>query len=516
MRLHQIKALCILTFVASFTALLFSNSAIVETITQQEANRTLDNSRGSAEKREGQKTTGVLNPIEFDSTKPKLDIAGEGFCVTPVYPNSVEDLYRFPQEIEVYTKKSALTHKRLYEAQKRFDENYFSVWSYKRPPESSFTARWPFRVYSQGYSYGENLQLLEPAWFDEMLEKANFRSFGKVSGYGLTLHFSSLRNFPTQKPLFRDPNRAGEGFPFDYLQNSAIHANEPIYISHYSTDKAWVYVYTSYASGWLPSHSIVFMNKKERKKWQRNKPVYLLKEKVALTDTEGHFLFYSRIGMRLSLIKKRGLYTYVRAVAPGAFNRPTFVTVRLKNSDVTTTPLLIDQENLTRITAGVMQSNYGWGGLYEERDCSSTLRDIFAPFGIWMPRNSRQQSQIGKQIPLDDLNATAKEALIKEKAVPFETFLHRKGHIMLYLGTYDDNIMILHNMWGIKTVDDNEEEGRVIVGKVVISTLEIGSEQNGYDYNSSLLPSLDSMNIFTYKSEDKKKKHKSHQKKANG
>ena len=87
---------------------------------------------------------------------------------------------------------------------------------------------------------------------------------------------------------------------------------------------------------------------------------------------------------------------------------------------------------------------------------------------------------------------------------------------MLYLGTYDDNIMILHNMWGIKTVDDNEEEGRVIVGKVVISTLEIGSEQNGYDYNSSLLPSLDSMNIFTYKSEDKKKKHKSHQKKANG
>jgi len=221
--------------------------------------------------------------------------------------------------------------------------------------------------------------------------------------------------------------------------------------------------------------------------------------------------------MRLSFIKTRGLYTYARAVAPGAFNQPTFVTVKFKNSDVTTKPLYLNQENLTRITSDVMQSNYGWGGLYEERDCSSTLRDIYTPFGIWLPRNSRQQSRIGKVFAMGDLNTTSKEELIKREGIPFETFLHRKGHIMLYLGTYDDNIMILHNMWGIKTLDDNAEEGRIIVGKVVISTLAIGSEQNGYDYNSSLMPSLDRMNIFTYKpvEKPKKRKHKN-KKKANG
>ncbi len=72
-------------------------------------------------------------------------------------------------------------------------------------------------------------------------------------------------------------------------------------------------------------------------------------------------------------------------------------------------------------------------------------------------------------------------------------------------------------MWGIKTVDDNDEEGRVIVGKVVISTLDIGSEQSGYDYNSSLMPSLDRMNIFTYKPVKKQKKRKrKSKKKANG
>lgn len=503
MLLHHNKGLR----VAVLAALLFLNVYATEAQHSEETLSLI----GTAEVTDMQSDLQELNL----STEQERNTSLNGFCVTPVYPHFVEDLYRFPQDIEVYADKNALTHKRLYDIQKSFDKHYFSVWDYKRPPERASTASWPFRVYTRGCSYGENLQLLETSWFDEMLEQANFESFGKVSRYGITLHFSSLRNFPTHKPLFRDPKLAGEGFPFDYLQNSAIHANEPVFISHYSRDKAWVYVYTSYASGWLPSYSIAFMNHKERKKWKKAKPVYLLKEKVALTDTEGHFLFYSRVGMRLSLIKTRGLYTYARAVAPGAFNKPTFVTVRFKNSDVTTKPLYLNQENLTRITAGVMESNYGWGGLYEERDCSSTLRDIYTPFGIWMPRNSRQQSRIGKVIAFDDLNTTAKEELIKQEAIPFETFLHRKGHIMLYLGTYDDNIMILHNMWGIKTVDDNAEEGRIIVGKVVISTLDIGSEQDGYDYNSSLMPSLDRMNIFTYKSEKKPKK-KHIQKKSNG
>lgn len=439
-----------------------------------------------------------------------LQIADENstsipFCATPVYPQRVEDLYTFPQDIKVYAKKNALNHRRYYKIQKSYDANYFAVWNYKKPPERASAARWPFYIYKKGVSYGENLQPLKPEWFKKMLHQANFKQFGKVSRYGITLHFTSLRNFPTQKPLFRDPNRAGEGFPFDYLQNSAVHANEPIYISHYSKDRAWTYIYTSYASGWVPSYSIAYMSKKQRKKWKKSKPVYLLKEKTPLYDTNGHFLFYSRIGMRLSFLKKRGLYTYARAVAPGAFNKPTFVSIRFKHKDVATKPLHLNVKNLSKITKGVMHSNYGWGGLYEERDCSSTLRDIYTPFGIWVPRNSRQQSKVGKVISLKGLDVEEKEKKIRTEAIPFETFLHRRGHIMLYLGVYEDNIMILHNMWGIKTVND-EKEGRVIVGKVVISTLDIGSEQNGYDYNTSLLPSLDRMNIITYKPVKKKRK----------
>jgi len=407
----------------------------------------------------------------------------------------LKDLEEFPQYTEPYTHNIKIKET-LLPAQEAYDDRYFEPWEYTQPPFDLEAILWPHRSYTYEKSYGDNLQPLSQEWFERMYAKGNYEAYGSLNKKAISLHYLNLRSFPTQKPVFKDPQRAGEGFPFDYLQNSAIHANEPIFISHYSKDKAWVYVYTSYASGWLPSHTIAFMNKKERKKWKKAKPVYLLKEKVALTDTKGHFLFYSRVGMRLSFVKKRGLYTYARAVAPGAFNKPTFVTIRFKHRDVTTKPLYLNQENLTKITAGVMKSNYGWGGLYEERDCSSTLRDLYAPFGIWLPRNSSEQSKVGKVIVLEEMTLKEKEEAIIKEGVPFETLLYKKGHILLYLGLYNGKIAVLHNAWGVKTMK-NGIEGRKIIGKTVISSLNIGKEREDYDPKEGILSQIVSMNILT-------------------
>ena len=42
-----------------------------------------------------------------------------------------------------------------------------------------------------------------------------------------------------------------------------------------------------------------------------------------------------------------------------------------------------------------MNSPYGWGGMNGEQDCSSFIRQIFACFGITLPRNSTGQIQNG-------------------------------------------------------------------------------------------------------------------------
>jgi len=125
---------------------------------------------------------------------------------------------------------------------------------------------------------------------------------------------------------------------------------------------------------------------------------------------------------------------------------------------------------------------------------------MFTPFGIWLPRNSYQQGRVGKIISLKDLDDEQKIKTIKENAVPFQTILYKKGHVVLYVGTYEDEIVVFHNVWGIKTKQDGIE-GRIVIGKPIFSTLKIGKEQPYYVEEAGLLKTISSMNIITSRNE---------------
>jgi hypothetical protein len=126
----------------------------------------------------------------------------------------------------------------------------------------------------------------------------------------------------------------------------------------------------------------------------------------------------------------------------------------------------------------------------------STIRDFFAPFGLWLPRNSYQQSKIGKIISIENLSIEDKIKTIKAMAIPFKTLLYKKGHILIYAGIYDGKIVAFHNTWGIKTKKDGVE-GRFIIGKMLFSTLNVGSNLKYFDKESSILKNLKSINILT-------------------
>jgi hypothetical protein len=57
-------------------------------------------------------------------------------------------------------------------------------------------------------------------------------------------------------------------------------------------------------------------------------------------------------------------------------------------------------------------------------------------------------------------------------------------------------IAVLHNAWGVKTLQDGVE-GRKIIGKTVITSLHMGEEVEGYDKEKSLLSRIRSINIIT-------------------
>jgi hypothetical protein len=124
------------------------------------------------------------------------------------------------------------------------------------------------------------------------------------------------------------------------------------------------------------------------------------------------------------------------------------------------------------------------------------MRDLFSPFGIWVPRNSGDQSAEGKSIQLGEIPLHQRRDYIAMHAVPFATLLHLPGHIMLYLGEHSGSSVVFHSVWGLRFQSLGGKEGRLRIGKTAITSLEPGRELDGmWCRVSSLLERLDQMNI---------------------
>ncbi|HEX9933657.1 MAG TPA: NlpC/P60 family protein, partial [bacterium] len=137
---------------------------------------------------------------------------------------------------------------------------------------------------------------------------------------------------------------------------------------------------------------------------------------------------------------------------------------------------------------------YGWGGMYQNRDCSATIRDLFIPFGILLPRNGNHQAEEGfGAVDLGMLDPAEKEKTVIQKGIPFLTLLWFKGHIMLYIGHERGRALAFHNLWGIRTRTRSGEEGRYIVGEAVVTTLSPGKGLRRADPDGDLLRRIQKM-----------------------
>jgi hypothetical protein len=418
------------------------------------------------------------------STKSTIDVQTE---------EGVSDLSSIPQNVRQYS--SELDESSTEISQNKFEQQYFSVWNSPTTLGSQESVQWAFDIFKVGQSWGENLQLHNQEFFDEMKSNANFETYLDLNLRAITLKGVNVRAFPTDRPLLRDPKKAGEGFPFDYLQNSTVHANKPLFVTHYSKDKEWVHVFSSFAYGWVKANEIAFLEKRHTDLWQKAEQIIITKEDEPIYTSNGSFLFKSKIGMMFALIDEDDTDYTVLTVSSYKNTQPLFLKSKISKRSAHKGILPFNTTNIDTIVDEILKSNYGWGGMYGQRDCSSTLRDLYSPFGIWLPRNSYQQSKVGELISLEELSDEEKIATIKANGVPFKTLLYKKGHIVLYVGVFNDEIVVFQNTWGIRT-KENEVEGRFIIGKTIFSTLSLGENLKDYDADAGLLQNLTSMNTL--------------------
>ncbi len=377
-----------------------------------------------------------------------------------------------------------------------FLENHFAAWESVAPLETTKNPFWALDWIGKHPAFAENLLPLDPARREALILQAARAAYPSCERRGISLRRLDVRALPTRSPLFNNPRKAGEGFPFDNLQHGVIPAGVPLRVTHLSADGAWAFIETALLFGWVPVVDLAWVDAAFMESYTTGRYFAVTGDETAVADSAGIYRFTVGIGALFPLIDS-GVDGY-RVLIPVADRerRAHVVEGSIAADRGGIFPLAFTAAQVAELAEKMMGQPYGWGDGYAGRDCSGTLRDLFAPFGLWLPRNSSRQAAVGRVVPLAELPPREREARLLAEGVPFATLVHLHGHILLYLGERQGRAAMLHTLWGIRTKDLRGREGRWLVGKTVITTLEPGLEAEGFSLDiGSLRERVDSMNF---------------------
>jgi len=405
--------------------------------------------------------------------------------------HSVADMKRIPQKTSFYAKQiTPIPWSRQKQYDKAYNKRFFAPWKMQKMNEPEKDLTWQIRFVQKRKIYDGRKKLIpEKAW-QWWIKNANMKNMDTVKGRAVSIRHSNLRAFPTHTPAYRDPWKTTEGFPFDYNQNSELHLNTPLYISHYSLDRKWAFVHAGHAFGWVRFTDIALADKHFRKRFQTGFYGISVRDNLSL----------AKDGKQVSLVKLGTLFPLTRnkkmLLITEKNSKSHAVIKKIKrpsHSLVAQKPIKFSRSNVAYIAQQFYNEPYGWGGKLYTRDCSSTTRDFMGCFGIFLDRNSAKQAKAGSKFQIRGIKDKAKKKQsISTHAKPFRSLLYVPGHIGLYLGTYKGEPVIMHTYWGIRL----NNWDKYTLARTIITTTEPGKEHPQIREKSKLINTLQSIITF--------------------
>ncbi len=397
--------------------------------------------------------------------------------------NKVADMKQIPQDPSYYADqiKPFSIHKQE-ELDKKFNEKYFKPWSLSSLdiPEKDFG--WEIRFVTKKPIYRARGSVIRPSIYNQWITNANYENTDSKKYKAITVRRTNVKALPTSSAYYRDPKKTGEGFPFDYNQNSALHINVPLYISHFSKDRKWAFVRASYSFGWVKTSDLALVSSDFIKTFKNGNYAVVIKDNLRLYNNKKD----------ISLVKIGALFPISNdhrylVASRDAKGRAHIEKVKVENANIIAKkPLPFTAKNVSMLAKEFYGEPYGWGGSYECRDCSATTRDFLGAFGIFLRRNSSKQAEDGDNISIAGLAKAQKKKKIIKDAEPFRSLLYVPGHVVLYLGEYKGEPVIMHTYWGIRKKDHT----KLITGRTIISSTEPGKELADIREQSKLINTL--------------------------
>jgi cell wall-associated NlpC family hydrolase len=255
------------------------------------------------------------------------------------------------------------------------------------------------------------------------------------------------------------------------FQESTLFPGDPVVIVHTSLDGEWYFIVSPRYAAWVERSAIAEGSRDEVLAYVQKAPYRVVTgDKVRTVYTpEAPEVSELQLdmGTRIPLaqlppdqpVNGQGPYVSwtlelpVRTADGSLRFQPALLQ---RNADSSSQYLPLTQANLIRQAFKFLGERYGWGHLYNGRDCSGFVSDVYRSMGVQLPRNTGDQA---KSPVLHYRAFTAKDdhdARMKAIAdAQTGDLIYIPGHVMMFLGRVNGQPYVIHDVGGLVFRDDS-------------------------------------------------------------
>ena len=338
----------------------------------------------------------------------------------------------------------------------------------------------------EGFEKTRNGNSFQELFWTEVKTNLNHEGLGEKNRvlFALVVKRTDIRYFPTDEVC---ANTLSDD-RVDRIQHSTVAPGSLVGIHHFSKDGRWAYVQTRFVRGWIHASDLAIAK-------DRNEAVGYEQATDRLVVTGNSVNVFDDPAFRQPLLSAQmgtsfpmfGLNRYYVVKIPSREMNGKLVFRNgyiAGDADVCRGFLSYTQKNLAIQAFKMLHQPYAWGEKSGGRDCSRFIMDLFATFGIVMPRNSLFQAKVGIALPGIERKTLREKERSLDQAIPLATTIRLPGHIMLYLGKNGGKYYVIHSILGISKKGNS---GPVIqrIGRVVVSDLNLGEPNRSLLHRST-------------------------------
>lgn len=302
--------------------------------------------------------------------------------------------------------------------------------------------------------------------------------------YGMVVHRANLRSFPTNTRVFSAPGNTD----IDRFQETGVFPGTPVVIAHASSDGDWLFVVSPRYAAWVEKDAIAEGTRATVLGYASGS------EARVITGAQVRTVFTPEqpqlSELKLDMGLRVPLATKLEAGAPvngqSAYTSwPLLLPIRKDDGSLALKPALLQRvadsrdgylpltrANIITQAFKFLGERYGWGHMYNGRDCSGFVSEVYRSMGVVLPRNTSSQSispALQHHAFSADDDHTARLKAVENLAIGDLVFI--PGHVMMVIGHLDGKPWVIHDTTGISYRDKDGSLRRVKLNEVSVTPL---------------------------------------------